>query len=110
MLNESEVLMDYGCECLLALANDPVGNTHLLMAIAKDKESDPFLGTQINYEVAQRLKLGILDVLSALLTSESGKWHVYSRNGVEAVYSLVETFETADSIPKNYLPGNEFYL
>lgn len=110
VVNESEVLMDYGCECLLSLGTDDAGGTYLLMAIAKDDTSDPFLGTKINDEVARRVKMGILDVLSALLTSESGEWHVYARDGIDLTYTPQKTFTTADSIPKEFLPGSEFYI
>ena len=107
-LNQTDVLFEFGVEPLVLLANDEAGNSYLLIAIGECGIQDPYFGARVNAEIAIRVKMGYLDVLSAILTPEDGKWIVCECLGES--YAPRREYTDVNDIPKQFFPGSDFYV
>ena len=104
----AEVLMDYGAEPLVAIAEDSEGIRYLAVAVSDLKYTNPYLVVALSEEMINRVRNGMVDILSAILTPAISEWYVLDLLENPAPMEKIAT--DPSQIPEKYLPGSDFFL
>lgn len=108
----TEVLLDYGVEPLVAIAEDEQGNKYLALAISDVLYDNPYLVAQMSSDMIHRIRSGMVDLLSALLTPAVPEWYVIDCSNLEEgmYFPLKLIAESPIHMPPSYLPSADLYV
>ncbi len=104
----TESLLSYGLDVLVSFATDENNRKLFAIAIVIEGYSNPYLIVHVGDEIANRIKNGNVDALSAILTPETKEWLVV--NFVRDVSEVIKTYTNPEEIPSSYLPEHGLFL
>lgn len=107
----TEVLLDYGVEPLVAIAEDEQGNKYLALAISEVLYENPYLVAQMSPDMIHRIRSGTVDLLSAFLTPATPAWYVLDAVDLNEKFNPLKLIaESAIYLRPSYLPSADLYV